>query len=407
MKIGELTFLVVEDNEFQRETLMEMLTLSKARKVYSASNGQGALELLAALDTQVDVIISDLEMPTMDGMEFVRHIATGGFRNSVIVASALNPTLLASVEAMTRAYGINLLGVISKPITLGILEALLNRHVPPGPRLKVPPQTKLSFTLDEIMHGLKENEFEAFFQPKVEMATRRVAGAEALARWRHPQHGIVYPAAFIQVLEDAGKIDDLLWVMLRRSAAFCSTLNAGGRKLSVAVALNLSLKSLSNLDLANRMAEIARGYKVEPGQMCLEITESAATTDVGAALENLTRLRMMGFGLAIDDFGTGYSSMQQLARIPFTELKIDRSFVQSAATHESAKVILSSSLQLAKNLKILAVAEGVETHAQWDLLAELGCDLAQGYFIAKPMSAAAYVDWLRNLETDATSIAIA
>jgi EAL domain-containing protein (putative c-di-GMP-specific phosphodiesterase class I) len=141
--------------------------------------------------------------------------------------------------------------------------------------------------------------------------------------------------------------------------------------------------------------------------MCLEITESAATTDVGAALENLTRLRMRGFGLSIDDYGTGYSSMQQLTRIPFTELKIDRTFVMNALTQESAKVILKSSLQLARDLNIVAVAEGVETHAQWDLLAELGCDLAQGYFIAKPMNAIAYMEWLRNLEMDATSIVVA
>jgi EAL domain-containing protein (putative c-di-GMP-specific phosphodiesterase class I) len=407
LKIDELSFLVVEDNEFQRETLVEMLTLSKARNVYSASDGQRALELLASLDTRVDLIISDLEMPTMDGMEFVRHVATGGFRNSVIIASALDPRLLASVETMAKAYGINLLGVISKPITLGTLEPLLNRHVPPGPRLKVPPKTKLSFKLDEIMDGLEQKEFYAVFQPKVELATRHVVGAEALARWRHPQHGIVYPAAFIQVLEDAGKIDELLWLMLRRSAALCGTLNAAGKKTSGSIALNLSLKSLGNVDLVNRLADIARGYNVEPAQMCLEITESAATTDVGAALENLTRLRMKGFGLSIDDFGTGYSSMQQLTRIPFTELKIDRSFVTSAVTHESAKVILSSSLQLAKNLNILAVAEGVETRAQWDLLAELGCDLAQGHFVAKPMLGAAYVDWLRNLGPNGTTIAVA
>lgn len=407
MKIADLSFLVVEDNEFQRETLMATLTLSKAKNVYSASNGQRALELLAALDTRVDVIITDLEMPTMDGMEFVRHVSTGGFRNSVIIASGLDDRLLASVETMARVYGINLLGVIRKPITLATLEPLLGRHVPPGPRLKVPPQRKFAFTLDEITDGLEEKQFDAVFQPKVELATRRVVGAEALARWRHPRHGIVYPAAFIQILEDTGKIDELLWLMFRRSAALCGTLNAVGKKGACSVAVNLSLKSLGNVDLTNRLAAIAQGYNVEPGQMCLEITESAATTDVGAALENLTRLRMKGFGLSIDDFGTGYSSMQQLTQIPFTELKIDQSFVMSAVTHESAKVILSSSLQLAKDLNILAVAEGVETRAQWDLLTELGCDLAQGYFIAKPMPAVAYVDWLRTVETNGMILAVA
>ena len=407
MKISDLSFLIVEDSEFQREALVAMLTGQNAKKVHTASDGQKALELLAALDASVDVIISDLEMPTMDGMEFVRHVATGGYRNSVIVASGLDRTLLASVETMTRAYGINLLGVIKKPITLDSLQPLLAQHVPHGPSLKPAAPARVSFTLDEIMEGLEEKQFEPFFQPTVNIETRRVIGAEALARWRHPRHGIVYPAAFIQTLEDVGKIDDLLWLMLRRSAAFCSALSAEGKEMSVSVALNVSLKSLSSIDLANRLADIARGYNVEPRQIILEITESAAMTEVGTALENLTRLRMKGFGLAIDDFGTGYSSMQQLTRIPFTELKIDRSFVTSASAHESARVILRSSLELARNLGILSVAEGVETHEQWELLAELGCDLAQGHYIAKAMPAAAFVDWLRNLATDALTIAVA
>jgi EAL domain-containing protein (putative c-di-GMP-specific phosphodiesterase class I) len=128
--------------------------------------------------------------------------------------------------------------------------------------------------------------------------------------------------------------------------------------------------------------------------MVLEITETAAMTDIGKALENLARLRMKGFGLSIDDYGTGYSSMQQLSRIPFTELKIDQSFVLSATEKESSRVMLASSLDLARNLKLKSVAEGVETRAHWDVLKNLGCDIAQGYFVARPMEAKAFEDWV-------------
>ncbi|MGZ5168079.1 MAG: EAL domain-containing protein, partial [Burkholderiales bacterium] len=140
------------------------------------------------------------------------------------------------------------------------------------------------------------------------------------------------------------------------------------------------------------------------GKICLEITESAATTNLGVALENLTRLRMAGFGLSIDDFGTGYSTMQQLTRIPFTELKIDRSFVTNAVTHEAARVLLTSSLQIARQFNLTSVAEGVETQQEWDLLQELGCDLAQGYFIARPMAAGVYMSWLQERATTAAAI---
>jgi EAL domain-containing protein (putative c-di-GMP-specific phosphodiesterase class I) len=400
LKIADLSFLVAEDSEFERERLVGMLKAAGATTVWWASDGQNALAVLLNGTISVDVIITDLAMPVMDGLEFMRRAGESGYRGSVVIASALDSSLLASAEAMSKAYGINLLGAISKPITRQLLEAALMRHGAAEPRL----HTRLvsSFTPDQIINGLKQDEFEPFFQPKVDLASRRVVGAEALARWRHPEHGIVLPAAFVKVLEDAGKIDELMWVMLRKAIIFCGTLNSTGMESTVAV--NLSLKSLNNVELAGRLAAIVQRHNLDPSKVCLEITESAATTNLGAALENLTRLRMTGFGLSIDDFGTGYSSMQQLTRIPFTELKIDRSFVANAVTHDAARVMLTSSLQIARQLKIKAVAEGVETQQEWDLLQELGCDLAQGYFIARPMEASVYVSWLQELATTSTSM---
>ena len=394
MLIANLRFLVAEDHEFQRSVLVRMLESLGAKAVHEASDGHGALKILQDPTRPVDIVISDLEMPGMDGMEFVRHLGETGVRVSIILASALERKLLASIATMSEAYGINLLGVVEKPITPAKLEALITLHKPAQVQWGRSKTAGPTFTLEEIAAGLKNNEFEPFFQPKVELATGRVKGAEALARWRHPQHGIIAPYAFIEPLEDNDLIDELAWVMLRKAAAFCSTWRSAG--LEATVSVNLSLKSLTDTRLADRVTELVLSENLEPRHMVLELTESAATTDVGKALENLARLRIKGFGLSIDDYGTGYSSMQQLTRIAFTELKIDQSFVTNAAKQESAKVILESSLDMARKLNITAVAEGVETQADWNLLRQLGCGLAQGFFIARPMEAGAYPNWVRG-----------
>jgi EAL domain-containing protein (putative c-di-GMP-specific phosphodiesterase class I) len=254
-----------------------------------------------------------------------------------------------------------------------------------------------TFTLQEIVAGITNNEFEAFLQPKVSLRDGIVQGAEALARWRHPQYGIVPPSAFIKTLEDNDLIDQLTWVMLAKAASFCRASHAAG--MNVKIAVNLSVKSLADVRIADRVTQLVRSHDVEPRELILEVTESAATTDVATALENLARLRMKGFGLSIDDYGTGYSSMKQLTRIAFTEIKIDQSFVTNAAKHEAVRVILESSINMARKLKVTSVAEGVETEADWKLLHQLGCDLAQGYLISPPMECSAYLKWVEEWNT--------
>jgi EAL domain-containing protein (putative c-di-GMP-specific phosphodiesterase class I) len=394
MSITNLSILVVEDHGFQRRMLLNMLAGMGVNEVHEAPDGYAALKIIHDPARSVDIVISDLDMPGMDGMEFIRHLGEAGRRMSIILASSLERKLLASVATMTEAYGIELLGVVEKPITSAKLEPLIGRHKPAPAKPARPRAAGPTFTPAEIAAGLKNGEFEPFYQPKIELASGQVKGAEALARWRHPQHGIVAPYAFIKPLEDNGLIDVLTWAMLKKSAAFCGTWRETGADVTVSV--NLSLKSLGDPRLADRVTQLVRSQNLDPRHIVLEVTESSATTEVGKALENLARLRMKGFGLSIDDYGTGYSSMQQLTRIAFTELKIDQSFVANAARQESARVILESSLGMARKLNITAVAEGVETQADWNLLRELGCDLAQGYFVAKPMEAGAYLDWVRD-----------
>lgn len=394
MPIRALNFLIAEDHDFQRRALVRVLQSLGAKGVHEAMDGHAALKIFQSPAHQVDIIISDLDMPGMDGMEFLRHVGEIGVPVSVILVSALERTLVASVETMTEAYGIDVLGIVEKPITPGKLESLIRRHKVLSPKPDRPGTAGPTFTLEEIVAGIRNDEFEPFYQPKVEVATGRLKGAEALARWRHPSHGIVAPFAFIKPLEDNGLIDSLTWAILRKSAAFCKVWRATGADVTISV--NLSLKSLVDAQFADRVTQLVQDQNIEPRDMVLEVTESSATAEVGRSLENLARLRMKGFGLSIDDYGTGYSSMQQLTRIAFTELKIDQSFVANATKQQSARVILESSLAMAKKLGIAGVAEGVETEEHWSLLRELGCDLAQGYYIARPMEVAGYLDWART-----------
>jgi EAL domain-containing protein (putative c-di-GMP-specific phosphodiesterase class I)/FixJ family two-component response regulator len=389
MDISELRFLVAEDHEFQRRTLVRMLASLGALEVLEAADGRAALDVLLEAGRTVDIIVCDLDMPEMDGMEFIRHVGEAGTQVSVILSSALDRHLIASVETMTTAYGMNLLGAIEKPATPQKLRDLIARHgIMPARRKSVSPA---AIPVTDVIAGIRAGQFEPFFQPKVDMATGKLVGAEALARWRHPERGIVSPGAFVGVLEAAGETEALTWVMLEKSAAAAKAWQEQG--LAASVSVNLSLATLSDPTLADRITEAVRREGLETKAMILEITETVAMIDVGRCLENLARLRVKGFGLSIDDYGTGYSSMQQLARIPFTELKLDQSFVTNCAGNVQHQAIIESSLDMARRLHLKTVAEGVETLADWTFLRDLGCGAGQGYFIAKPLPAGDLLRW--------------
>ena len=389
MNTPHIHFLVIEDQEFQRAALVSMLAALGATHIVEAADGRTALEVLRGRSRPIDIVITDLEMPGMDGMEFIRHVGEADLPVAMILASVHDRSLLASVGIMTEAFGISLLGTLEKPVTAEKLATLIGFYkAPETPR---PKPTTLSFSEADIFAALAARVFEPLFQPKVELATGRVTGAEALARWYHPERGIVSPNAFIPTLEANRRIDELTWIMLEKSAAACRDWRAAG--LETTVSVNLSLASLTNVGLADRITALVLAQELQPRHVVLEVTETIAMTDVAHALENLARLRIKGFGLSIDDYGTGYSSLQQLSRIPFTELKIDQSFVMSATEQQSCRVILESSLDIAKKLGLTAVAEGVENRADWQLLKSLGCDAAQGYFIAKPMPAGKLAEW--------------
>ena len=387
-EVAGLRILVVEDQGFERWVIGNMLASMGVQSLTLCGDGSEALERLAA--DPYDIVICDLDMPHMDGMEFMRHVAAAHSGISLAMCTGMNKPLVTSVEAMALAYGVRLLGTIPKPPTAAKLAAVIAEHGRPRPE-KAPAAASRRYSLGEIEGAIARGEIQAHFQPKVRMSDRGLVSAEALARWRHPEDGIVMPGAFIGPLEAAGRIDALTEKMLECALGACRAWRDGG--IDVTVALNLSLQSLSDLRIADRIFARVEFYGLRPESVVLELTESTEAVNLGHSLENLSRLRMRGFGLSIDDFGTGYSSMLQLARVPFTELKIDRGFVRNALQTPSHRTLLESSLDVARRLGITAVAEGVETAAEWALLESLECPVAQGYFISRPRTETDFHQW--------------
>jgi EAL domain-containing protein (putative c-di-GMP-specific phosphodiesterase class I)/AmiR/NasT family two-component response regulator len=385
--VSTLRFLVVEDQGFQRWAVEHMLRSIGAKEVFAAEDGRSALQVLKALDPPVDIIVSDLNMPGMDGIEFIRHVGETGSRVSFMLLSEQDPALIASVATMARAYGVGLLEALQKPLTPEKLNAAIARYHRPGDNERHAAAPR-SFSLVEIDAAIRNAEFEPYFQAKVELDTLKIQGAEALARWHHPLHGLVLPASFVAVLESNDKMEGMTTTMLRKAAAACRSWRDAGSAATVSI--NISLTSLVDVALADRVDDMVRESGLESRDIVLEVTETAAISHLGRVLENLSRLRMKGFGLSIDDYGTGYASMQQLARIPFTELKIDRSFVRNAAHDRSSRAMVESSLEMARKLGISAVAEGVETEEQFRVLRDLGCPAAQGNHIVEPLPAAQF-----------------
>ena len=244
--------------------------------------------------------------------------------------------------------------------------------------------------LSSLEQALADQQLYMLYQPKVSLRDGTLTRVEALVRWEHPELGLVEPARFIPIAEQHGLIDDLtLWglrTVLRQWVDWCD------ESIDTCIALNISALSLEHLDFPDLVERMCRALDVPTDRLVLELTEGA-TQPLIKLMDTLTRFRIKGIGLAIDDFGTGYSSLMQLRQLPFTEVKIDQSFVRDATRSRDCRLIIQSVADLAHGLGLIATAEGVETIDQLRLVRQLGCDLAQGYLISPPMDPAGLGAW--------------
>ncbi|MEQ8232984.1 MAG: EAL domain-containing response regulator [Gammaproteobacteria bacterium] len=389
MTAGAPAVVVVEDHDFQRRLIVRMLETLGCTHVTETAHGREALAYLDGHQA-IDLVVCDLDMPEMDGLALIRHIGEARLAVPVLITSGQPRALIDSAESMALACGVRLVGSLVKPVTPAVLAEALARvaEIPPPP---VDIRTT-RVNLDEMLHAIAGDEIEAWYQPKLALDGRRAVGAEALARWRHPQRGVLEPGLFVAMLEQSGHIDELTARMLALAARDCARWRSTGHDLTVAV--NISLASLGNPAFADAVTRIVRENGLEPHCMSLEITETAAMAELAPALENLARLRMRGFGLSVDDYGTGFSNLRQLTRVPFTELKIAGNFVTDAAERPTHRAILKSSIEMTHSLGMTCVAEGVESAAVLELLDALACDQVQGYHIAAAMPPADFGSWL-------------
>jgi EAL domain-containing protein (putative c-di-GMP-specific phosphodiesterase class I) len=393
MEIAHLHFLVAEAEPVARAALVAMLGQLGATRITEAPDGEVALRCFhESFAPAVDVAVIDIQLPGMDGIELIRTLAAEKCKTQMIVIGALPMSLMFSIETMAQAYGIELLGAVSKPVTPQRMESLLENYVPPA--IAESNRKGPTFTFQQVGLGLQARQFEPFFQPKIELATGQVKGLETFARWRHPEHGVLGPSAFIDALEANNRVDFLDWTMIERSVAGCRALQDKG--LPMPVSINLAPRTLNHPTFMQQITACVERHRVLPDYITFEMPESSVLSTDPAFLERLVRLRMLGYGLAIDDYGTGRSNLQLLARVPFSELKIDRSFVDGASKKRPLSTVLSTCLGLAQSLDRNSVAVGVETKADWDFLQRLGCTYAQGYHIAKPMEIDSFPGWLED-----------
>jgi EAL domain-containing protein (putative c-di-GMP-specific phosphodiesterase class I)/FixJ family two-component response regulator len=381
--------LLIDDDPFVLRMLARQLERLGCESVASCESAKSAQALLESEFETIGLVFCDLQMPDIDGVEFVRHLARIGYRGGLVLVSGENGRILQTVRKLAQAHQIDMIAALAKPVSLEQLREVLASNT--SRRASAARAGRHAYAPSELKHALAAGQFVNHYQPKVALATGELVGVEALVRWQHPTAGLVLPDQFIATTEEHGLIDPLTRCVLASALRQGRLWRDAGLELQLAV--NVSMDNLAALDFPDVVAQLANEAGVALSGIVLEVTESRLMKDLRAPLDILTRLRLKRIGLSIDDFGTGHSSLAQLRDIPFDELKLDRSFVNGASADPALRAIVEATLRMARQLGMKSVAEGVEERADWDLLRTLGCDVAQGYLIARPMPGSDLPAW--------------
>lgn len=397
--MNELKLLVLDDDELTGQTLKNVAEFAGMSVVLT----HHAKDFFTALENWSPTHIAlDLVMPEMDGVEVLAELSARHISANIMITSGVSQQVLQAAARSAAAHGLNIIGILPKPFNPRSFRALvedapqqINELLDRSYLQQIP-----HFTTADLQQAIEQDQLSIMMQPKVECQGGALVGFEVLARWQHPAQGNIPPDQFIAVAEHNQLIDALTAVIfdkaLRWFSMFCAThpaiVKSAGKQLLCSI--NISVLSLQNVQLFNTLDQLCRQHQIPAEQIMLELTETGAMDDTLASLDVLTRLRIKGFQLSIDDFGTGFSSMLQLVRMPFSEVKVDKSFVMTAQSSRESRLVIKAIIDLAHSLDMRVIAEGIEDEATLQFLQQLGCDKAQGYFIGKPLFDHQITDWL-------------
>lgn len=405
LETTKVEIFIVDDDEQQAGLMLAMTeTANLAATVFTSSNN-----FLTAEITENDIVILDLQMPEKDGIEIMREITRRNISPTFILVSGFDERVLHSARLLAESKKLTVAATLCKPIKAKEFISLLiktfqdcessQKQTSLANNYSVSNNSDESITdnkisVDDINTAIRRHQLTIYFQPQVYISNYTLKGAEALVRWQHPTRGLLLPHHFIPIAEKHNLMnlltEEILMLVIKEYHKFTA------KGLDIKVSVNLSAQNIHDLSMPEKLATLLQNNRINPKSFDLEISESELMNQISDSLDILNRLRMKGFSLSIDDFGSGHSSLVKLYQAPFAELKIDQHFVMRMTTDHDAASIVRICILLAKELKMTAVAKNVETKEIWNQLKTLGCDLAQGNFIALPMPAEKFSTWVEH-----------
>lgn len=378
------SLLVVDDEQDVAEIIAEVASSMgfSVRVVHDGALLQDAHE-----EFQPDAIMLDLKLPGFDGVQLLRLLGAWRSRASVFIVSGMDSRTIAAASAVGRQNAVKIAGRLSKPLEITDIEDALRPLLP----------SRALFSADDLREAIRLGEIQAYYQPKIDLtnsAALRLTGVEALARWQRKDGTIVGPDHFLPVIREAGLMRAMTEAVMLD--ALKTAKQWSDMALDVVTSINLDGSTLNDLTFPDKLAEMADNADVPAERITFEVTESAAMADAVVTMDILTRLRLKGFNLSMDDFGTGYSSLVQLYRLPFNELKIDKSFVMDLRHNQEASIIVETLAMLGRKLGLTVCAEGIEDQETLQRIVECGCHLGQGFLFGRPMHAQQMTDFART-----------
>ena len=375
------SILIVEDHPFQHLYLQNLFSELGDFDLVCARDGEEALACLKQRD--FDLVLTDLLMPGMDGVQFIQGLAAQPSRPALAIMSAASRRMLMGASLVASNLQVKVIGLISKPVNAAALRCLTDQLQ--ALRQVAPAEIQPGIDCQSLMNALVNGDLQAWFQPKKALSNGRIVAAEALVRWAHPEHGLLLPGVFLPALIACNLEERLLWCVLKQAMAAQATWRQQG--YDIPVSINLPTHLLNSHDLPDRIQAFVLEHQGLPARNCIELMECSVPDDISNFYAGACRLRIKGFGLSQDDFGKGYSSYMNLVSAPFTELKIDRALVQGCNANEELAQALTSIVSLGRQLGLIVVAEGVETAQELALLRKIDCTQVQGFLISHAVSA--------------------